>query len=197
MEWLAGQSDQALNIILRSVNVEGRSGIFLLRGMRNLEAATEGETVWKRREGWIKLRALLELLTGNGGSAALQVFDKHLRDTKGNDHESLTIASLLMLYHYSVKLRNPMQPSILRERVRKALDEYPSNSVVLGLFLEGEKGRGVWGGVRSILGESGGETKDVARRIQEVWITGWERGRWTSEIERTRSGLAAAVENER
>jgi hypothetical protein len=165
--------------------------------MRNLEAAIENETVWKKREGWIKLRALLELLTDNGPSAALHVFDKHLLDTKGTSHESLTIACLFMLYHYSVTLRNPMPPSVLRERVREALEEYPSNSVILGLFLEGEKGRGVWGGVRSILGESGGKMKDVARRIQEVWITGWERGRWTSEIERTRSGLAAAVESER
>lgn len=197
MEWLTGHSDQALNIVLRSVNVDGRSGILLLRGMRKLEAAIEGENMWKQREGWIKLRALLELLTDNGPSAALHVFDKYLPDAKGNGHESLTVACLLMLYHYSVKLRNPMPPSVLRERVRKALEEYPSNSVILGLFLEGEKGRGVWGGVRGILGESGGQTKDVARRIQEVWITGWERGRWASEIERTRSGLAAAVESER
>ena len=197
MEWMAGHSDQALNVILRSVGVDGRSGILLLRGIRNLEAAIEDEAVWKKREGWIKLRALLELLTANGPTAALNVFDKHLRDTKKNGHESLTVACLLMLYQYSVKLRNSMPPSVLRERVKEALEEYPSNSVILGLFLEGEKGRGVWGGVRGILGESGGKTKDVARRIQEVWIIGWERGRWTSEIERTRSGLAAAVESER
>lgn len=197
MEWLAGCSDQALNIILRSVNVDGKSGVLLLRAMRNLEAAIEDETVWKRREGWIKLRGLLELLTDKGPSATLDVFDKYLRITKGVDHESLTIACLFMLYHYSVKLRNPMAPSILRERVREGLEKYPSNSVILGLFLEGEKGRGVWGEVRSILGEGGGRTKDVARRIEEVWITGWERGRWTSEVERTRNGLATAVESER
>ncbi|KAJ2971881.1 hypothetical protein NUW54_g12394 [Trametes sanguinea] len=42
-----------------------------------------------------------------------------------------------------------------------------------------------------------GKEKGVARRVAEVWVAGWEKGRWEAEIERTRSGLAAAAEDER
>jgi len=64
-----------------------------------------------------------------------------------------------------------------------------------------QKGQSVWGRVRDLL--STGETNDparikcVARRIVDVWIAGWGRGRWNWEIERTRSGLATSVEDER
>lgn len=202
MEWVTGRSGEALNVVLRAAGVEGRGSVVTLRAKRNLEDAikgVEGQMRWKDQEAWIKLRALLELLMGNDPSAALVVFDSHLAHGRLGQvtHESLTVACLLMLYHYAVVLKNPMPPSLLRKRANKAMDEYPSNSVILGLFLEGEKGQGVWGRVRGILGESGGKTKDVARRIEEVWIAGWERGRWEGEVERTRSGLAAAVEHER
>ncbi|KAF5385316.1 hypothetical protein D9615_001411 [Tricholomella constricta] len=200
MEWLTGNSTQALHIVLRAARVEGQGGgVAILRCKRGLDDAIKDEPQWKEREGWIKLRAVLELLTGTNASAALAVFDHHLfgERKKGYRHESLTVACLLMLYQYGVLLKNPMPPSVLRQRVEKAFDEYPSNSVILGLFLEGERGHGVWGRVRGALGESGGKAKNVARRVEEVWMAGWERGRWSAELERTRSGLAGAVENER
>lgn len=205
MEWLAGKPDDALAVVLRAAGVEGRSSVVILRAKRNLDdavktvEASNGSSVpWKEQEGWIKLRALLEILAGGTPRRALTVFDEHLSTLeKGPAHESLLVACLLMLYQYGTVLKNPMPPEVLRERVEAALQEYPSNSVVLCLFLEGEKGQGVWGRVRGILGESGGQAKDVARRVQEVWIASWERGRWEGEIERTRSGLAAAVEHER
>ncbi|GLB36027.1 putative NRDE-2, necessary for RNA interference [Lyophyllum shimeji] len=199
MEWLTGNSTQALNVVLRAGRAEGQGGVAILRCKRSLDDAIKDEPHWKEREGWIKLRALLELLTGADTSAALDVFDHHLfgERKKGIRHESLTVSCLLMVYQHKVLLKNPMPPSVLRQRVEKALDEYPSNSVILGLFLEGERGQGVWGRVRGALGESGGKAKDVARRVQEVWIASWERGRWSGEVERTRSGLSGAVENER
>ncbi|RDB29182.1 Protein NRDE2 [Hypsizygus marmoreus] len=199
MEWIAGHSVQALQVVLRAVGVESQGGIAALRAKRGLDDAIKGEAQWKLREAWIKLRALLEVLSTSEPSAALRVFDDHLFGERkiGVRRESLIVACLLMLYHYGVTLKNPMPPSMLRQRVEKALEEYPSNSVILGLFLEGERGQGIWGRVRGILGENGGKMKDVVRRVEEVWIAGWERGRWRSEIERTRSGLAAAVESER
>jgi hypothetical protein len=39
--------------------------------------------------------------------------------------------------------------------------------------------------------------KGVVRRVAEVWVAGWEKGRWEVEVERTRSGLWAAVESDR
>lgn len=203
MEWLAGNSEEALKVVLNAVGVGqlGIGGVAVLKARRNLEdnilKIDEGEERWKDTESWIKLKALLELLATRDASAMLATFDTHLgRHSEGSIvHESLTVSSLLLLYQHGNILKNPTPPAISRERAKVALELYPSNSVVLGMFLEGEKGQGVWGRVREILGdrEGVGKGKDIARRAEEVWIAGWESGRWEGEIERTRSGLAGAV----
>ncbi|KAG6862421.1 hypothetical protein C0995_011861 [Termitomyces sp. Mi166 len=199
MEWINGDSGRALQVVLRSAGVEGHGGVVVLRCKRGLDDVIRGEKNWKDREGWIKLRALLEILVGRDVTSALQVFDDHLNGEckKGPCRESLLVACLLTVYQHGVVLKNSMAPAVLRQRVEMAMKEYPSNSVVLGLFLEGERGQGVWGRVRGMLGESGSKAKDVARRVEEVWIAGWEKGRWSGEIERTRSGLAGAVDSDR
>ncbi|KAJ7786181.1 hypothetical protein B0H16DRAFT_21301 [Mycena metata] len=48
-----------------------------------------------------------------------------------------------------------------------------------------------------MLGEGGGIEKGILRRVEEVWVAGWDMSRWEAEIERTRTGLAAAVDSER
>ncbi|KAG6841933.1 hypothetical protein C0991_005113 [Blastosporella zonata] len=197
MEWLNGDSVRALQVVLRSAGVEGQGGVAVLRCKHGLKDAIKGEKDWKGREGWIKLHALLEILTGTDVSSALRVYDDNGERMEGPCRESLMVACLLTVYQYRVLLKNPMPPAILRDRVEKAMEEYPSNSIILGLFLEGERGRGVWGRVREMLGENGGKAKDLARRVEEVWVAGWERGRWIGEVERTRSGLAGAVDSER
>lgn len=206
-EWLYGLPDVALQVILRAVQVDSTSGIMVLRAKRSLEERFNGsmEMPWKEREAWIKLRGMLELLTSSP-AAALLIFDEYLLNDShiaegGIAHESLTVASLLLLYQHGVTLRNPTPPSLLRDRLEKAIEVYPSNSIILGMFLEAEKGQGVWGRIRGILGETTadgmGRDKDVPRRVAEVWVAGWEKGRWEAEKERTRSGLIAAVDNER
>ena len=219
MEWLAGKPDAALQVILRSVQ-EGQAtavgGVALLRAKRSLEETFKlGESMpWKEREGWVKLRGLLDLLTSSSSSPAAaalsSTFDGYLlvADRGGEfavegtaAHESLTVASLMMLYHHGTTLRNPTPPSLLRERVEKAIEVYPSNSVVLGIFLEAEKGQGVWGRVRGCwerLRRMGWGRRRMCRG-------GWRRSGWRGgrrgggrlRKERTRGGLAAAVENER
>ena len=56
------------------------------------------------------------------------------------------------------------------------------------MFLEAEKGQAIWGRVRAMLGETAadgsGKEKGVARRVAEVWVAGWEKGRWEAEAER-------------
>ena len=42
-----------------------------------------------------------------------------------------------------------------------------------------------------------GKEKGIARRVAEVWVAGWEKGRWEAEVERVRSGLLAAVDDDR
>lgn len=199
MEWLAGGEAQSLNVILRSVRLEGSNGVTVLRGKCMLEDLVDSTdpTNWKDLEAWIRMRALLELFTGSP-SSAIAIVDKYLSGAKsGSFHESLTTFSLLMLYYHGVILRNPIPPSILRDRVHAAFEVYSSNSIVLGLLLESEKGQGVWGRLRKALSGNDNKAKDVARRIEEVWIAAWEKGRWVNELERTRNGLAAAVEDER
>jgi hypothetical protein len=204
LEWLSGNTDEARQVIARSAGVEGTSIVTSLRAKQNLKEALTSlpEAQWQEREALTKLLALLELLIGSLDSANL-VFGNNICALKNGTipHESLTMAHLLMLYRHSVVLKNPAPPSVWRSEVNKAVENYPNNTFVLGMLLEAEKGQGIWGRVRELLGEgtaSGVVTdKDVARRVMEVWIAGWERGRWEGEKERTRSGLAAAVENER
>jgi hypothetical protein len=135
----------------------------------------------------------------------LYTFDEYLLNgdfAEGSvAHESLTVASLLMLYHHSTTLRNPTRLNSSERGWRGPSRCIRVTVLLVGMFLEAEKGQGVWGGVRGLLGETTadglGKDKDVPRRVAEVWVAGWERGRWEAEKERTRSGLAAAVENER
>lgn len=199
MEWLSGKGDQAMYVVLRSVGVESTTGVGVLRAKRALSDAAAMAAGWRDKQNWTKLRALFELLNGVDMAEVLTIFDAQLESLQHGQvaHESLTMASLLFVYNYRVVIKAPMPPVLLRERAEHALEEYPSNSIILGVFLEGEKGQGVWGKVRGMLGASNGKVKDVARRVEEVWVAGWEKGRWPEEIERTRSGLAAAVEHER
>ena len=200
MEWLEGGDEQTLKVILSSVGLEApATGITILRTKRSLEAmmaSTKLSSQWKEYEAWTKLRALLDLLTSQDLTAALAIFDEPL-ERESCLNESLITASLILLYFHSVILKKPTPPSILRERAGTAVELYPSNSIILGIFLEAERGQGIWGRVRSTLGNNAGRIKDVARRAEEVWMAGWQEGRWQSEVERTRNGLAAAVEHER
>ena len=78
------------------------------------------------------------------------------------------MASLSMLYNHAVVLKSPTPPALLRDRVERAVEVYPNNTAVMGIFLEAEKGQEIWGRVRATLGETAadgtGKTKGVARR---------------------------------
>ncbi|THH06938.1 hypothetical protein EW145_g3737 [Phellinidium pouzarii] len=200
LEWLLSQNDVALELILRGAGQPGeQTGVHILRAKRRLEEICQQENTskWRLRLNWIKLRLLLELLTGTIEAAIAIVKRFQRKEERGElEHESLTVASLLMIYHHTVTLRNSASPALLRGLVHEALEVYPSNSVVLGLFLECEKGEGVWGRVRALMGEKTGgmlQEKSIARRLTEVWIANWEEGRWLGEVERVRSGLESAV----
>ncbi|EGO05163.1 hypothetical protein SERLA73DRAFT_164712 [Serpula lacrymans var. lacrymans S7.3] len=207
MEWVDGDENAALQIISRSIGLQGSNHVTILRAKRNLDDAAKANfSRWEDQEAWVKLRATIEVLTSSP-AAALAIFDSYPYGASGSAgeedkiRESLMTASLTMIYNHTVILRRPCPPSLLRERLQIAVEAFPNNTIMLGMFLEMEKGQGVWGRVRSLLGQNtvdGGMCeKGVARRAAEVWIAGWEKGRWEGEIERTRSGLAAAAESER
>ena len=204
MEWLSGRPDAALQVILRAAGAEGSSGIMILRAKRSLEEnySASRRLGLKERERWLRLRGLLELLSSSAEAALVTLDDNLLNHddfVEGSvAHECLLVASLLTIYHNGITLRNSFPPSLLRERLESAIKMYPSNSIILAMFLEAEKGRGVWGRVRGLLGESDKMEKDVSRRVAEVWIGArWEKSRWETEREKIRSGLVAAVDSER
>lgn len=205
MEWLARNEDAAREVMIRSSGVAGSGSIAIVRAKRQIETLLTQklpQSSCRERETWIKLSALFELLTSSPQSA-LNLFDSYLGSLECGTraHEGLTVASLVLLYNYAVILRSPTPPALLRERVERAVEQYPNNTAILGIFLEAERGQGVWGRVRAMLGETTldgtGKEKGITRRVAEVWVANWERGRWEVEVERVRSGLSAAVEDDR
>lgn len=199
LNWLLSNSAQALKLILKAADQPNESSnVTTLRAKNKLEERIQtSASDWNICIKWIKLRVLLELLTGSL-DAAIGIGARYMAaHVEGQlQHESLTMAILLLIYDHTVTLRNHAPPSALQELVHRALDIYPANSLVLGLFLECEKGQGVWGRVRELLVATSQESlaeKSVSRRIMDVWIANWEEGRWLGELERARAGLEAAV----
>lgn len=187
-----------MQVILRSAGTTGSGTVALLRGRRALDDAAQGVfAFWKDREAYVKLRALLELLT-TGAASALSVFDQACSSLPiGNvEHESLTVAALNMLYVQGIILSNAFKPGVLRERVERAIQIYPDNTLILGFFLAAEKGEGVWGRVRAMLSEDD-TAKDLTRIMADIWAAGWQRGSWRLEEERIRTKLSNAALNER
>ncbi|TFY82820.1 hypothetical protein EWM64_g1196 [Hericium alpestre] len=201
LEWLDRKSDAAIQVAIRSVGIESDSGggVVLLRAKRLLQETARSipDVLWKVREAWLRLCALLELLTTSSTGGYPSFFTAPIQGTSAAD-ESMAVASLSMLYHHIYTLKSAARPSVLRNRLARAVELYPDNTVILGMFLESQKGQGVWGRVKELLGDGGANRdKSVARRVTDVWIAGWEKGKWAWEIERTRSGLAAAADSER
>lgn len=188
MEWLAGDDAAARRVVLRAAGVEGDGGVHVLRAKRALAetAASVPTPLWKAREAWTRLGALLELLAGSGLSPAVDI------PTGGNAvaAESAAVASLSLRYHHVVSRRGPAGD--LRERLEEAVSAFPDNTALLGMHLEMQKGRGVWSRARDAVRGGG-----VARRVAEVWTAGWVPARWAWEVERARAGLAEAVLDER
>jgi len=197
MEWLTDDSDAATRVVLRAADVEGL-GMAILRGRRALESTVQEipETLWKVREAWIRLGVLLELLMGH----SLPSFLTAPLEAGSAVQESMAVASLGMLYHHISTLKSPTRPAVLRERLEKAVELFPNNTILLGMFLDMQKGQGLWGRVRELGDVSSCDTvyeKGISRRAVEIWLGGWEKGRWLWEVERIRGSLTAAIASER
>lgn len=198
--WLRGNNTSAVRLIADVLGIEGSvEGAGLLRLKRAVHSQLDLQQVGSLEWGaWVKTRCLLELLTTSIDPVehCLALFDALVGDVPppSPPHEAITVACCVMLYHYSVILRATVQPAILRNRVQKCLETYPENTILLALFLESEKGQGVWGRVRSLL-DKDSQGAGISRVIWAVWAEGWEFGRW--EPERVRTRLEKAVSSER
>ncbi|EJD55576.1 DUF1740-domain-containing protein [Auricularia subglabra TFB-10046 SS5] len=199
MEWLDGNTDASLKAIYTACAVELSGGVSALKAKRALDdriTLPQGSQDPLDERAWICLRALFELLTTGSVTAALSAFSQqhgeHGRSDAGR--EALEIASLLLVYHHAHTLRVPCPPAVLRERAEAALQLYPENSVVLGVFLEAERGQSIWGRVRKLYGEStaaAGRQKRLIRRLWDIWAAGRERGHYDGE--RVRQVLSVAA----
>lgn len=199
MEWLDGNGDASLKAIYTACVVETSGGVGILKVKRALDdritQLPQGSQDPFDLRAWICLRALFELLTTGSVTAALSAFSQqgeHGRSDAGR--EALEIASLLLVYHHAHTLRVPCPPAVLRETAEAALQLYPENSVVLGVFLEAERGQSIWGRVRKLYGEStaaAGRQKRLIRRLWDIWAAGRERGHYDGE--RVRQVLTAAA----
>ena len=198
--WLQGNDASAVQLIASALGIEGIiEGVGLLRVKRAVHSQLDLQQVGSLEWGaWVKTRCLLELLTTSVDPVehCLTLFDALVGDVPPSSppHEAMTVACCVMLYHYSVTLKATVQPAILRDRVQKSLESYPENTILLALFLESEKGQGVWGRVRSLLDEDSPGV-GISRVMWAVWAEGWEFGRWGPE--RVRARLEKAVSSER
>jgi hypothetical protein len=144
---------------------------------------------------------LLEMLSTSALHSTIELGRRYMKSEAGDSwlHEGATMALLVLIYHYTITLRNPVAMKLLRDIAHEAITQYPDNTVVLGVLLESEKGEAVWGRVRRVLAEPGpgSPDKSVVRKISEIWAAGWVVGRWSGEVERVRASLEAAVSNSR
>lgn len=223
MEWLADDDNRARAIILRAAGLgaDATGAMAILRAKRSLEDRMRSQystSEWKEGESWACLRALLEVLTGGTGGVeeGMKVLKGYISDRgmEGVLRESAWTRMVLLGWKHATILGRHTKRAALRNMVMHVVADMEHvgrgmNSVVLGIFLEGEKGESVWGRVRALVGEStmvkddakgssfkSGE-KGVARRVWEVWLANWEKGRWEGEKERVRNSLGTGVEEDR
>ncbi|GJJ13903.1 hypothetical protein Clacol_008160 [Clathrus columnatus] len=216
MEWLADQDKAAQLVILRSVGILSGGPTNILKAKRLLEERTVSEKDWKDREAWICLLALLDiLLSPRGLEEAMRRLRRYIEENslEGVQRESAWVRILLFAWKHSVLLKRQLQRNKLRGFFEEGVIDMERggrmNSVILGTFLESEKGKSVWGRTRALTGESGlsgrnqsgrradAIVKGLKRRIWEVWLPGWEQTDWKTEKERIRSSLATAVADPR
>ncbi|KAG8908209.1 hypothetical protein FRC01_007478, partial [Tulasnella sp. 417] len=215
MEWLSGDPAAAQRVVLRAVGmqVEGSvSGAAVLKAKRALEGMVLGNS-GKGEEGMddlvalVNIQALLDLLAGANPEVALGRYKLELPEssTISNRHrrqylsESLALASTLLVYHHTHTLRAAVPPSIFRQHCTSCIHSYPNNTILLGMWLESERGELVWGRVRGTIREvvvpEKSEGVDVSRAMWAVWKE--KVGEAGSEVERARGVLARGAAGER
>ena len=142
MEWLGGDDDAARQVILQSVGLTGGTTA-ILKAKRTMEQDLHS-TPSLALSG---LLALLDLLSGSEVSLAMSRFDL------APNTERTWTTSTLFLYHHTHTRHAVLSPSVLRAHAEQAVRRFPSNSIILGVYLEAERGETVWGRVRTTLAQ--------------------------------------------
>jgi hypothetical protein len=210
LEWLQGNVDAALQVLIIAVDVSDTSSVDILRAKRAYDAALAegGSPDPMANIALVKLRALLELLTSDSLLNTLAIYHHYLHTPQflpyTAEHEALSLAATLSAFHYTRTLQRPCPPSVLRDQATSAIKLYPGNTILLGLFLESERGEKIWGRVRTAVSDIvlHEDLKDdmktevsLTRVLWAVWVESWEHGHY--EQERVRTVLTKAVNDHR
>lgn len=218
MEWLANREEAAQLVILRSVGILSGSPTNILRAKRILEDRAVLSKDWRVQEAWICLRALLDIVFlshAHGLEEAVRRLKTFIQKNSltGVPRESVWTRIFLLVWKHTTLLKRQYRRNELRDLIKDAVidmeREGRMNSVILGAFLQSERGESVWGRVRALTGEYGlsGQkqkepstdpiVKGTGRRIWEVWLICWERTDWREEKERIRKSMMTAVADQR
>lgn len=188
--WLKDDRDEVQQILSRFLDIQGPFvGLNLLRARKNLDGRTSlYATETLQWEACIRIKFFLELCgTTIQGSIAIIDAAIFALDRQPSLCESLTIWLCATVYLISQISGSMVPPAVVSERVNMALVEYGSNTILLGLFLECERGLGIWGRVRTLLDDNSSigsamlTPKRLKRIAWEIWAEDWGYGRWEPE----------------
>ena len=221
MEWIHGAHSSSTRILCAAVDITlpldvADTRIALLRSRKAYDSVLKTGGVAVGVKGFLlQCLALLELIHSHDVTRALAVFADYKSElgiNKSEDREyrlvdeRLGVASALLIYHHMHTLRNIGRPIILRNHVGALVPDFPGNTVLLGIWLESERGEAVWGRVRtgvakSVIGGAGSTARSATSRVSvarwawAIWVETWERGAWHAE--RARNVLRRALEDSR
>lgn len=223
MEWLEERSTAAVRVLCAAVGVTmpedvSDTRLHLLRARKAYDVVLKtGGVSGSTKVELLQCLALLELIHTNNIPGTLAVFsnyDSILASSRDHPAEArileerLAIASALLIYRHAHVLKNSNRPIDLRNHIDALIRKFPGNTLLLGVWLESERGEAVWGRVRTgvaavVLG--GGDsmgtlrptimTVSAARWAWAVWVETWERGTW--DAGRARRVIRRALEDPR
>jgi len=193
--WLNDDQTEARQTLSRFLDIQGAfTGLDLLRARKNLEGrATLNGSYSPQWEACTRIKFFLELCATNF-QEAIAIIDSCIAelDKQLPSRESLTVWLCTTIFSIAQIAGSMVPPVVISGRINAALAEYSGNTILLGLFLECERGLGIWGRVRNLLDDSslGSATvvpKALMRVAWEVWAEAWGYGPW--EHERVRMKL--------
>jgi hypothetical protein len=201
--WLQTDPTQAKELLCTFLDIQGDiSGLNLLRARRALEAKISQYTVADRQwNACLRVQFFVELASSNIEEAAL-ILEKYLEGIRDSleSHESMITWLCVTLYEIAQLRGSMVPPSLVTSKVTSALKQYPQNTILLGLFLECERGFGIWGNVRKLLDAGwpplGSEkiiNKSLTKFCWDIWAEGWGYGPWDTERVRSKLEWATTV----
>jgi tetratricopeptide (TPR) repeat protein len=198
--WLKGDQNEANQILSRFLDIQGPfTGLNLLRARKNLDGKASLHSIdtlqW---EALTRTRFFLEL-SATTIQETMPIIDACIStlDRQSPLRESLTMWLCTTIFSISQIPGSMVPPAIVSERVDAALVDYDRNTILLGLFLECERGLGIWGRVRNLLdghssvGSMTLTSRGLRRIAWEIWAEDWGYGRW--EPERVRMKFERAL----